>query len=237
MNYRRYRLKRFWGHMFSLPFIWFPLIGVLFLDLLVTIYQAICFPIYRIEKVKRSEYILINDRNRLAYLEIHEKAGCMYCGYVNGFLLYAKEIAGRTEKYWCGVMHQDKPGFKVQESQVKQNFSLYGSEADFHKKYDEREPIDKKKEKQQRIVMFILGGFFGLVLILFLIFQIVNLKKAHSSFENYYAFRGCKQLISKTTDYGICQVKPGLIIKIVKYDNRWFLDGDLPYGFSNLFGF
>lgn len=59
----------------------------------------------------------------------------MYCGYANGFLLYAKEIAGRTEKYWCGVMHESKPGFKTQESQVRQDFARYGDEEDFKKKY------------------------------------------------------------------------------------------------------
>jgi len=102
---------------------------------MVTIYQAICFPIYRLEKVKRSEYILISDRNKLAYLNPMEKIGCMYCGYANGFLLYAKEVAGRTEKYWCGVMHEAKPGFKIQESQVKQDFAVYNNEDDFNKKY------------------------------------------------------------------------------------------------------
>ena len=60
----------------------------------------------------------------------------MYCGYANGFLLYAKEIAGRTEKYWCGIMHEKKPGFKVQTNQVAQKFARYGDEEDFRKKYD-----------------------------------------------------------------------------------------------------
>ncbi len=136
MNYHKFRSERFLGHVLSAPIIWFPLLGVLLLDLMVTFYQAVCFPIYGLEKVKRSEYILIWDRNKLAYLEPLEKIGCMYCGYANGFLLYAKEIAGRTEKYWCGIMHENKPGFKVQESQVRQDFAKFGDEADFHKKYD-----------------------------------------------------------------------------------------------------
>jgi hypothetical protein len=57
------------------------------------------------------------------------------------------------------------------------------------------------------------------------------LKKAHSTFENYYAFRGCTELIEQTNTYGVCQTKSGQTIKIVKFDNRWFLDGDLPCGF------
>ncbi len=135
MNYRRFHQSRILGHFLSSPFIWLPLIAILFLDLMVTIYQAICFPIYRLEKVKRSEYILVRDRNKLAYLNPMEKIGCMYCGYANGFLLYAKEVAGRTEKYWCGIMHEAKPGFKIQESQVKQGFAVYNDENDFNKKY------------------------------------------------------------------------------------------------------
>ena len=54
------------------------------------------------------------------------------------------------------------------------------------------------------------------------------LDKAHSTFENYYAFRGCAQLIDKTDDYGICKTTSGAVIKIVKFQNKWYLDGDLP---------
>ncbi|MDR3519901.1 MAG: hypothetical protein P4L63_03400 [Candidatus Pacebacteria bacterium] len=55
------------------------------------------------------------------------------------------------------------------------------------------------------------------------------LRKAHSSFENYYNFRGCVQLLEKTDTYGICKLSSGQTIKIVKYQNKWYLDGDLPY--------
>jgi hypothetical protein len=118
------------------PFIWLPLVGIIFLDLLTSLYQALCFPLYGLEKVKRSTYILIMDRNKLAYLTSLEKLDCMYCGYANGFLLYAKEIAGRTEKYWCGIMHENKPGFKTQANQVEQDFARFGDEEDFKKKYE-----------------------------------------------------------------------------------------------------
>jgi hypothetical protein len=67
--------------------------------------------------------------------------------------------------------------------------------------------------------------------IIFAVDQVLYLRKAHSTFENYYAFRGCIRLIKKTTDYGICKTASGQTIKIVKFDNRWFLDGDLPCGF------
>ena len=135
MDYRKYQSRRVWLHLISIPFIWLPIIAVILLDILTSLYQFVCFPLYGIRRVKRSAYIQILDRNKLSYLNPLEKLGCMYCGYANGFLLYAKEIASRTEKYWCGIMHADKPGFKTQEDQVKQHFARFGYKEDFWKKY------------------------------------------------------------------------------------------------------
>ena len=126
---------QFWLNLLSTPFLWLPLPFLIVCDLVCALYQFICFPIYKIDWVKRSEYILIIDRNKLAYLNGLQKLGCMYCGYANGVLRYMKEVSGRTEKYWCGIMHEDKPGFKVQEDQIKQNFSRFGDEKDFEEKY------------------------------------------------------------------------------------------------------
>ncbi len=73
----------------------------------------------------------------------------------------------------------------------------------------------------------------SLVAILILVFGISQwfyLRKAHSTFENYFAFRECVQLLNKTDDYGICKTNSGQTIKIVKYKNKWYLDGDLPWG-------
>lgn len=135
MNYRKYKSTRFWLLLLSMPFIWLPLPFIVVLDLTAALYQLVCFPIYKIGWVKRSEYILIFDRNKLAYLNCLEKLACMYCGYVNGVCRYWKEVAGRTEKYWCGIMHENRPGFKTQEDQIKQNFARFGDENDFQKKY------------------------------------------------------------------------------------------------------
>lgn len=66
--------------------------------------------------------------------------------------------------------------------------------------------------------------FFG-------ISQILYLRQAHSSFENYYAFRGCTVLLQRTNDFGICKTNTGQTIKIVNYQGKWYLDGDLPGGF------
>ncbi|PJA47160.1 hypothetical protein CO172_02890 [Candidatus Uhrbacteria bacterium CG_4_9_14_3_um_filter_36_7] len=135
MDYKKFYKKRFFAHVFSFPFIWAPLIPLLFLDLLLEIYHQIGFRLYGLPLVKRKMFIQINDRNKLNYLNFFEKIGCMYCGYVNGFFLYAKEVAGRTEKYWCGIMHEKKPGFKTHMDQIDQDFAEFGNEADFKNKY------------------------------------------------------------------------------------------------------
>ena len=135
MDYRKYQSTRFWSHLITGPLVWLPLPFMLLLDLACELYQAVCFPVYGIAKVKRSEYILILDRTKLAYLNPLEKLACMYCGYGNGVLLYIKEIAGRTEKYWCGIMHAAKPGCKEHQDQVNHDFAKYNNKADFDKKY------------------------------------------------------------------------------------------------------
>jgi hypothetical protein len=74
------------------------------LDLFVSCYQASCFPIYGIPRVRRSDYMTF-DRADLPYLNAVEKFNCLYCSYGNGVLAYAREIAARTEQYWCPIKH------------------------------------------------------------------------------------------------------------------------------------
>jgi len=86
------------------PIIYSMIIPFVILDVFITVYQAICFPIYQIEKARRSDYIIF-DRSQLSYLNGIEKLNCLYCSYGNGLLAYAREIAGRTEKHWCPIKH------------------------------------------------------------------------------------------------------------------------------------
>jgi len=74
------------------------------LDAFVSLYQALCFPVYRIPKVRRADY-LVFDRTDLPYLNAIEKFNCFYCSYGNGVIAYAREIAARTEQYWCPIKH------------------------------------------------------------------------------------------------------------------------------------
>jgi hypothetical protein len=86
------------------PVIYAGIVPFLLLDLFVTAYQAVCFPIYGIAKVKRADY-LVFDRHHLAYLNALEKLNCAYCSYANGLIAYVREIAARTEQYWCPIKH------------------------------------------------------------------------------------------------------------------------------------
>jgi hypothetical protein len=125
-------------NMLTAPVIWFILIPALFLDLSVTVFQAVCFRVYGIPRVKRRRYIVI-DRQSLAYLNVLEKLNCMYCGYFNGLIAYVREVAGRTEQYWCPIKHArrqasihsrygkfleygDAEGYRSRLEEIRRNF-------------------------------------------------------------------------------------------------------------------
>jgi hypothetical protein len=86
------------------PIIYAGIVPFVLLDLFMTIYQTICFPVYGIAKVKRTDYMVF-DRHHLAYLNALEKLNCAYCSYGNCLIAYAREIAARTEQYWCPIKH------------------------------------------------------------------------------------------------------------------------------------
>ena len=87
------------------PVLYAQALPILLLDLCVTAYQWICFPIYGIERVRRGAYFAI-DRHRLAYLTIVEKVNCTYCAYASGVIAYVREVTARTEAYWCPIKHR-----------------------------------------------------------------------------------------------------------------------------------
>ena len=93
-----------WFNLATTPIIYSLAIPFALLDLWVTAYQYLCFPIYGIARVDRGRFIGI-DRDRLAYLNGIEKLHCVLCGYVNGVVSYVRETAARTEQYWCPIKH------------------------------------------------------------------------------------------------------------------------------------
>lgn len=88
----------------SAPVIYGMIVPLAFLDLTVTLYQHICFRIYRVPRVRRNDYMYI-DRHYLPYLNLIEKLNCVYCGYGNGLIEYCREVVARTEQFWCPIKH------------------------------------------------------------------------------------------------------------------------------------
>ncbi len=86
------------------PLIYSGWIAFALLDLFVSVYQAVCFPIYGIPKARRSDFVVF-DRSDLPYLNAIEKFNCLYCSYGNGVVAFAREVASRTEQYWCPIKH------------------------------------------------------------------------------------------------------------------------------------
>ena len=86
------------------PVIYSLIVPIALLDLSVMAFQAICFPVYRIPKVRRRDY-LVFDRHHLAYLNAIEKFNCAYCSYANGAIAFMREVASPTEVYWCPIKH------------------------------------------------------------------------------------------------------------------------------------
>lgn len=97
-----------WPTLLTSPFIYGMVVPIAFLDASVTIYQLICFSVWRVPRAKRRDYVII-DRHKLAYLNAIEKLNCVYCEYANGVIALTREVAARTEQYWCPIRHSRRP--------------------------------------------------------------------------------------------------------------------------------
>jgi hypothetical protein len=99
------------------------------LDLWVTTYQAVAFRLLGMRRIERRHYFAV-DRHRLSYLNPLEKANCLYCGYVNGVIALTREIAARTEQFWCPIQHRRRPrGLHARHRQ----FAPYGDEKSYER--------------------------------------------------------------------------------------------------------
>ncbi|WP_375312200.1 hypothetical protein WHZ77_02290 [Bradyrhizobium sp. A5] len=100
----RYLLDAHPLSVLTAPVIYSMFVPIVVLDLTVQLYQSFCFPVYGIPKVRRRDY-LVFDRHHLAYLNAIEKLNCAYCSYANGMVAFVREVAARTEIYWCPIKH------------------------------------------------------------------------------------------------------------------------------------
>lgn len=95
------------GYVITAPIIYSLIIPFSLMDIFVTVYQQVCFRVYRIPLVRRSDYVVM-DRKYLEYLNWIEKLNCIYCEYCNGVVAYVREVASRTEQFWCPIKHARK---------------------------------------------------------------------------------------------------------------------------------
>jgi len=115
------------------PVIYAMIVPLVFVDLCITAYQLLCFPIYRIAKVRRANYIVF-DRQHLAYLNVIERFHCSYCAYGAGLIAYCTEIVARTEQYFCPIKHARKMlGNHARYAQ----FLAYGDACDYAAKLEQ----------------------------------------------------------------------------------------------------
>lgn len=124
------------------PIIYSMIVPLLILDLFVSLYQATCFPIYRIAKVRRADYIVL-DRQHLEYLNFIEKFHCTYCAYGSGLIAYVYAIVAKTEQYFCPIKHARK--IRGTHSRYAR-FLDYGEAKDYETRLEEfRNGLDKVK--------------------------------------------------------------------------------------------
>ncbi|MDD5250679.1 MAG: hypothetical protein PHY45_17005 [Rhodocyclaceae bacterium] len=115
------------------PIIYSMIVPLAILDLFVSLYQATCFPIYGVAKVRRADYVVF-DRQHLEYLNFIEKFHCTYCAYGSGLIAYVGEIVARTEEYFCPIKHARK----IVGSHARYaRFLAYGEAADYEEKLEE----------------------------------------------------------------------------------------------------
>jgi hypothetical protein len=128
----RYVLDSTFLTILTAPVIYIGIVPFMLLDFFLVVYQAICFPIYGIPKVKRADYYIF-DRGALKYLNLVERINCIYCSYGNALFAYAREVSARTEQHWCPIKHARR---------LRASHSRYGHFVDYGNARQYREQID-----------------------------------------------------------------------------------------------
>ncbi|WP_193173214.1 hypothetical protein [Nisaea nitritireducens] len=127
------------------PAVYGLIIPIALLDLGVWIFQLVCFTAWGMERVKRSDHVIV-DRHRLSYLNGIEKLNCWYCGYANGVIALAREVASRSEQYWCPIKH----ALRVRTRHPRyRNFVEYGDAEGFRAQLENlRDKVRKTPENR-----------------------------------------------------------------------------------------
>lgn len=127
----------------SIPFIYSMIVPAILLHVFLEVYHQICFRLYKIPRVRPSEYFIF-DRHHLSYLNWFEKFNCMYCSYFNNLVSYTREIAGRTERYWCPIKHAQR---RKDPHNEYENFFDYLDGKNYREKHVELRNFENTTEK------------------------------------------------------------------------------------------
>jgi len=126
------------------PVVYGLFVPIALLDIGVTVFQYVCFAVWGLERVRRSDHVVL-DRHRLAYLNGIEKLNCIYCGYANGVIAFANEVASRTEQFWCPIKHARR--LRAPHRRYR-GFLDYGDAAGFRARLDAlRDEVRKRPER------------------------------------------------------------------------------------------
>ena len=134
---RRYLVDSGVLTILTAPFIYAVAVPVFALDVVASLYQAVCFRVYDVKQVKRRDYVVF-DRHRLPYLNLIQKVNCFYCSYANGVIAYVHEIASRTEQYWCPIKHAER---------ISGTHRRYGEFLEYGDVGDYPEGLDKQRQR------------------------------------------------------------------------------------------
>tara|TARA_R110000868_G_scaffold4533_2_gene28474 strand:- start:332 stop:952 length:621 start_codon:yes stop_codon:yes gene_type:complete len=134
---RRYLVDSGVLTILTAPFIYAVAVPVFALDVVASLYQAVCFRVYGVKQVKRRDYVVF-DRHRLPYLNLIQKVNCFYCSYANGVIAYVHEIASRTEQYWCPIKHAER---------ISGTHRRYGEFLEYGDVGDYPEGLDKQRQR------------------------------------------------------------------------------------------
>ncbi|MEQ8194931.1 MAG: hypothetical protein RIB59_10620 [Rhodospirillales bacterium] len=132
-----------WMVLVTAPVIYLLIVPIVILDISISFYQWVCFPIWGINRSQRSRFIIL-DRHRLAYLNAIEKLNCLYCGYANGVIAYVRDVVARTEQYWCPIKH----AMRVKSPHGRyRNFLEYGDGEGYRRRLEDlRAALKKDRE-------------------------------------------------------------------------------------------
>lgn len=142
MGLTQFIARSSWRSIVTAPVIYSMIVPFVLIDIWVSVYQTICFRAYGIPRVRRSDHIAF-DRGHLAYLNWIEALNCAYCSYGNGVVSYVREVAARTEQYWCPIKHAIKLSGSHQRYQA---FLEYGDAEGYRARLDAfREALRNEK--------------------------------------------------------------------------------------------